>query len=177
MPSAGKGTLVRRRRPSARWGGEDGREDTLIIGPITALPETFPKLIESAEAEGFLQALTTLARNFESGTNRFDRPGEVLLTLWDREELLGVGGLNRDPYFPKRLVGRLRHLYVLPALRSQGLGRSLVEAWEARARGVFPMLQLFTQASRAGALYEALGYEPVQGETKVSHRKALVPQP
>ena len=85
----------------------------MIIVPITALPGAFPKLIESAEAEGF-QALTTLARNFESGTNRFDRPGEVLLTLWDREELLGVGGLNRDPYFPKRLVGRLRHLYALP---------------------------------------------------------------
>ena len=43
----------------------------MIIVPITAL--AFPKLIESAEAEGF-QALTTLARNFESGTNRFDRP-------------------------------------------------------------------------------------------------------
>lgn len=148
----------------------------MIIVPITALPAAFPKLIESAEAEGF-QALTTLARNFESGTNRFDRPGEVLLTLWDREELLGVGGLNRDPYFPSCLVGRLRHLYVLPSLRSQGLGRSLVEALEARARGVFFMLQLFTQASRAGAFYEALGYQPVQGETKVSHRKALLPQP
>ena len=55
----------------------------------------------------------------------------------------------------------------------------MVEALEARARGVFPMLQLFTQASRAGAFYEALGYQPVQGQTKVraSHRKALVPQP
>ena len=144
----------------------------MIIVPITALPGAFPKLIESAEAEGF-QALTTLARNFESGTNRFDRPAEVLLTLWDREELLGVGGLNRDPYFPNCLVGRLRHLYVLPSLQGPGGAFTL----EARARGVFPMLQLFTQASRAGAFYEALGYQPVQGQTKVSHRKALVPQP
>jgi GNAT superfamily N-acetyltransferase len=148
----------------------------VIIAPITALPGGFPKLIGSAKAEGF-QALTTLARNFQSGTNRFARTGEVLLTLWDGDDLLGVGGLNRDPYFPKHDVGRLRHLYVLPSLRSQGLGRSLVEALEARAQDVFPMLQLFTQSVRAGTFYEALGYQPVQGENKVSHRKALASQP
>ena len=148
----------------------------MIIAPITELPGDFPKLIESAEAEGF-QALTTLARNFESGTNRFYRAGEVLLTLWDGDDLLGVGGLNRDPYFPKQNVGRLRHLYVLPSLRSQGLGRSLVEALEARAQDVFPILQLFTQSVRAGAFYEALGYQVVRGEDKVSHRKVLASHP
>ena len=144
----------------------------MIITPITELPRALPALIASAEAEGF-QALTTLAQNFERGTNRFARGGEVLLTPWEGDDLLGIGGLNRDPYFPERTVGRLRHLYVLPPLRSQGLGRSLVEALEARAQGVFPMLQLFTQSPRAGAFYEALGYQPIQGETKVSHRKAI----
>ena len=66
---------------------------------------------------------------------------------------------------------------MLPSLRSQGLGRSLVEALEARAQDIFPMLQLFTQSVRAGTFYEALGYQPVQGENKVSHRKALASQP
>ena len=144
----------------------------MIIAAITELPGTLPKLIASAEAEGF-QALTTLARNFQRGTNRFARPREVLLTLWDGDDLLGIGGLNQDPYFPETVIGRQRHLYVLPSLRSQGLGRRLVEALEARARGIFPMLQLFTQSPRAGAIYEALGYQLVQGETKVSHRKAI----
>jgi len=144
----------------------------VIITPITELPRALPTLIASAEAEGF-QALTTLARNFESGTNRFAGAGEVLLTLWDGDDLLGIGGLNRDPYFPERTVGRLRHLYVLPPLRSRGLGRSLVKALENHAKGVFPVLQLFTQSPRAGAFYEALGYQSIQGETKVSHRKAI----
>jgi hypothetical protein len=53
----------------------------------------------------------------------------------------------------------------------------LVEALEARAQDVFPMLQLFTQSVRAGTFYDALGYQPVQGENKVSHRKALASQP
>ncbi len=53
-----------------------------------------------------------------SGANRFDKPGECLIGLFDGERLVAVGGLNSDPYDTSgRAVGRLRHVYVAQSHR------------------------------------------------------------
>jgi GNAT superfamily N-acetyltransferase len=66
-----------------------------------------------------------LVEEWASGANRFDRPGEVLLGAWLDGQLVGVCGLNVDPYAAQERVGRVRHLYVLSALRRLGVGRRL----------------------------------------------------
>jgi GNAT superfamily N-acetyltransferase len=117
--------------------------------------------------------LDRLIENFRSGANDFARAGEALFGAYCAQQLVGVGGLNIDPYFEHETLGRVRHLFVHPSARGAGIGRALVEAIEARARGCFQRLQLFTPDQLAACFYEALGHEAVDGVTKVSHWKWL----
>ena len=64
-----------------------------------------------------------LVDEWGSGANRFDRPGEALFGARGAGRLLGVCGLNVDPYAGDDRVGRVRHLYVQSTSRRQGVGR------------------------------------------------------
>ena len=120
--------------------------------------------------------LDRLNDNYQSGANAFNRSGEALFGLERMGQLVGVVGLNIDPYFNDSDIGRVRHLYVHPAFRRSGVGRVITEAIEAHATGRFTRLQLFTSADAAARFYEALGYSVVSGVEKVSHAKELGPQ-
>jgi GNAT superfamily N-acetyltransferase len=122
-------------------------------------PELAPLVAES-EREGF-RFLARLVREFDDGTNRFDAPGEALLGCYRGAELVGVGGLNRDPYSPEPQVGRLRHLYVSPPFRRRRVGRTLVDSLVAAARPHFGVLLLRTDTPAAARFYETLGFAPV----------------
>jgi GNAT superfamily N-acetyltransferase len=138
------------------------------------LPPPWPELapvIEESEGEGF-RFLVRLRREFLDGANRFDAPGEALLGCRRGGELVGVGGLNRDPYSPEPRVGRLRHLYVAVAHRKAGIGRVLVAALVDAARPHFDVLRLRTDTDAAARFYEALGFAPVSSP-HASHRMAL----
>ncbi len=50
----------------------------------------------------------------------------MLLTASVQGVIVGIGGLNQDPYFNNPKVGRLRHLYVESGWRKRGVGRLLV---------------------------------------------------
>ena len=69
-------------------------------------------LIDDSEREG-LRFVRRLADEWASGANRFDRPGEMLFVAWGEGQVVGVAGLNVDPYTDGSGVGRVRHLYVL----------------------------------------------------------------
>ena len=60
-------------------------------------------------------ALRGCHEEWRTGTNRFDRPDEALFGAWAKGQLVGVCGLNIDPYRGDDRVGRVRHLYVLSA--------------------------------------------------------------
>ena len=115
--------------------------------------------------------LDRLVERFRAGTNRFDLAGEALFGVERSGALVGIGGLNIDPYFEDPTVGRVRHLYVHPDVRATGVGRKLMQAIETHAKGSFLRLQLFTPEKAAGEFYEALGFELLQGVHKVSHAK------
>src|SRR5256885_12809431 len=81
-------------------------------------------------------------------------------------ELVGVCGLNIDPYAADDRIGRLRHLYVRSAFRRRGEGGHLVTKAIETARGRFEVLRLCTTNSPAAQFYEPLGFRPAEGATQ-----------
>ena len=139
---------------------------------ITTPPELTSVLGETARSEGF-RMVDTLVKRFHSGANRFDRPGEALFGVKQAGRLVGIGGLNIDPYFGRVRTGRVRHVYVHPDFRGGGMGRHIVRSIEQKAGGTFDRLELFTPNEDASRFYEALGYRRVSGILKVSHTKRI----
>lgn len=132
---------------------------------LLALPAGLAALESEAVSEGF-GMITRLRTEWESGANRFDCEGEVLLGAFRADRLLGIGGLNRDPYINGPRVGRLRHLYVMKDERYSGIGRSLVESILRHAGGNFDSIRLWTD--RAVSFYDRLGFDRLDGP-KVTH--------
>jgi GNAT superfamily N-acetyltransferase len=125
-----------------------------------------PLVVESERAGlGFLRRLVD---EWDSGRNRFDRPGEALFGALTDGRLVGVCGLNIDPYADSPSVGRVRHLYVLIAHRRLGVGRWLAEVVVRTARASFDTLRLRTHDPAAARLYEALGFRSA-GEADSTH--------
>lgn len=136
---------------------------------IFELPESAPLLAAIAHCDGHSN-VERLISEFNSGTNRFDQVGEGLFAAIDTDELVGIGGVNVDPYAERR-IARVRRLYVHPDHRRFGVASALMREIEALARSHFPGIQLFTSSSEAGSFYERLGYHAVADQHKVSHAK------
>ncbi|MFE9364146.1 GNAT family N-acetyltransferase [Streptomyces sp. NPDC006978] len=110
-----------------------------------------------------------------------DRPGEwlaqpSLLAAWVAEQegnIVGHVGLNRGGAedrapglwsrrtgVPAEQAAVISRLFVSPAARGHGTGALLVEraSFEARRRGLHPVLDVLTTDASAVALYEHLGW-------------------
>ena len=117
-------------------------------------------------AEGY-QFIARLCDEWRSGANRFDAPGEGLFVAQHSSGLVGVCGLNRDPYVDDPSIGRVRHLYVNPSHRRQGVGRSLVTTLIEAAAVRFRILRLRTTPG-AESFYQALGFQcPIAGHEPI----------
>ena len=134
--------------------------------------ERVSPMIEESERAG-LGFVRRLAEEWASGRNRFDRAGEVMLGALMGSRLIGVCGLNIDPYAGGPDVGRVRHLYVLASHRRQGVARQLVGAVIEAARGPFVTLRLRTTNEAAARLYESLGFRRQAGDQHCSHLMGL----
>ena len=136
----------------------------IAVRPITLPLAGFADLAAEARGQGrdFVDRMDT---EWRDGRNRFEAPGEVLFGAFDGDRLVGVGGLNRDPYVAAARIGRLRHLYVLQAWRRRGVGVALVGAVVDAARGRFDCVRLRTSAPPAARLYEALGFARLDDPT------------
>jgi len=122
-----------------------------IIERVTGPPAgALDDLLAESEREGS-RFVRRLFDEWTAGTNRFDRPGEALFAARLGDRLIGVCGLNIDPYAAAPNVGRVRRLYVLTAYRRLGAARHLVLAVLEAARGRFDVLRL---------RYESLGFRP-----------------
>jgi GNAT superfamily N-acetyltransferase len=143
----------------------------MIIRTIDSITPDIESLAVQASREDF-DSVQRLVSEFASGTNRFDQAGECLLGVFDSGRMVGIGGINVEPYEPASGAGRLRRLYVIKRLRRHGIGAELLGNLEARAKPWFPRLQLFAPSEQAAAFYESMGYER-QERYKVSHSKEL----
>ena len=138
------------------------------------------ELVAESERLG-LRLVRRLADEWATGANRFDRPGEILFGASIDRRLVGVCGLNIDPYAGDERVGRLRHLYVLSAFRRMGVGRQLVERVMKAAHGRFDDVRLRTNDAAAARLYEKLGFAATSVEattrtSRISHPSSAVDQ-
>ena len=130
----------------------------MIIERLSELPsEAFDPLVAETEQAG-LRFVHRLVEEWASGRNRFERPGEACFAALVDGRIVGVCGLNVDPYTAEPRVGRVRHLYVLSAYRKLGVGERLVAEVIAAGRGQFGILRLRTQNETAARLYERMGF-------------------
>jgi len=136
-------------------------------------PDTLADLIAESRREG-LRFVRRLADDWASGTNRFDRPGECFFTAQVDGRIVGVCGLNVDPYLipsghKDTSIGRVRRLYVAEAYRGQGVGRRLLAAVVSAAAEHFTLLRVRTENEAAGTLYESAGFKPVSDVADCTH--------
>lgn len=124
---------------------------------VDDLPDDLFVLLEASLAEGY-DFVERLITDWNDGSNRFDRPGEVLLQVRDGLALVAIGGLNVDPYLDDASVGRIRHVYVLPSARRFGVGSVLIRSLLACARTDFARVRLRVGTPRGRPFYEALGF-------------------
>ncbi|MFA7193865.1 MAG: GNAT family N-acetyltransferase [Candidatus Paceibacterota bacterium] len=105
---------------------------------------------------------------WRSGVNTFSKPSEKLWGLTIDDEIIGLGGLNQDPYTENPEVGRVRHVYIMKKYRGLGLSKILMKLIINRAKQHFTSLRLSTKNPVAISLYESLGFEKTE-EHKATH--------
>jgi N-acetylglutamate synthase-like GNAT family acetyltransferase len=132
---------------------------SLVIERVTDLPrDAIAELVQESTANG-IEFLRRLESEWLSGANRFDRPGESLFVALREKHVVGVCGLNIDPYSESPSTGRLRHLYVAARCRREGIGRALVSKIVVEAAKSFAILTLRTGTAEADDFYAALGFK------------------
>ena len=104
--------------------------------------------------------------DWTSSENQFDARGEGFwLAVTSLGQVVGMVGLNIDPYLNDPSIGRLRHLYVHPDHREGGVGTELVTAAMQSALGEFKRVRLRTPGDRADAFYDNYGFERSMSDT------------
>jgi GNAT superfamily N-acetyltransferase len=136
-----------------------------------ALPDGFDALRDEARAQGF-GMLDRLARDWDTGADRFAREGEVVLAAFVDGVLAGVGGLTHDPVLLGAL--RMRRFYVGQRFRRLGVARHLAEALLALPRGNRTLITVNAGTPDAPAFWEALGFVRYSG---ARHTHVLVSAP
>lgn len=124
---------------------------------IFEVPSDIGPLIEAAAEEGH-NLVIRLVDEWRDGSNRFDRAGELLAEVRCDGSLCAVGGLNVDPYTDDPTVGRIRHVYVDPRHRREGVGRLLIEFLVGHARAHFSRVRLRSLRDPGPGFYAALGF-------------------
>jgi GNAT superfamily N-acetyltransferase len=143
--------------------------EELIIASVAHLPlDRFAEMLAESEVSGY-QFLRRVVDEWESGVNRFSRPGEALLIAQLSGRWVGACGLSIDPYLNDPRVGRVRNVYVLAEHRRMGTGRRLIEEAIARACANFEVLRLRGEEEGPARLYESLGFRTCRGIPNCTH--------
>ncbi len=149
-----------------------------MVGVIDYLPlspdETdLRPLSDEAWRDGY-PFVERMLHDWNAGIDRFDDDGARLVGAFEGDELVGFGGLNRDPYTTEN-VGRVRLLYVTRPHRGEGVATSLFGHLLDGASIWFPRLRVRSTPG-AASFYEHLGFAPVD-EPDATHALPLRPSP
>jgi GNAT superfamily N-acetyltransferase len=129
--------------------------------------EALNELLVESMLEGF-RHITRLVEDYTNGTNRFDHNDEALFLCLLDNRVIGICGLNRDPYYGDG-VGRVRRLYILKEFRRLNIGSKLTKAVIQRAGNYYRRLVLKTDNPKASKFYKTLGFNEVLGDEKITH--------
>ncbi|MGM1048054.1 MAG: GNAT family N-acetyltransferase [Bacillota bacterium] len=135
-------------------------------------PEDLTELLAQSTAEGF-RHINRLINDYITGINRFQNEDEALFECRVQNRVIGICGLNRDPY-SEEVIGRVRRLYVLKEFRRYGIGRRLTEEVINTAKSHYRKLVLKTDNPNASEFYKALGFKEVMDDEKVTHYLELI---
>ena len=124
-------------------------------------------LLKESKAGGYDFIHRTID-DWNSGANKFSKPGERLWGLVLATDLIAIGGLNHDPYAGDENIERIRHLYVQEAHRREGYASVLMRTIIDEAKRHFTVLRLYTDNPAAAKFYETLGFQRVS-TPKASH--------
>jgi len=69
--------------------------NAVVVRQIVELPEHFEQLFVEAATEGF-DTISVLQDQWRDGSNRFKRPGEILVLATIHDEVAGIGGITQD---------------------------------------------------------------------------------
>ena len=139
----------------------------ITVASITDLElDSLDELRAESSREGF-RFIERLCEEWASGSNRFNAPGEALFAAISNGQVVGICGLNRDPYASDPRIGRVRRLYVAPAQRRHGVGRALLETVVTHARRHFSLLRVRSEA--ASEFYTAQGFRRIASDKDVTH--------
>ncbi|MBU5344270.1 GNAT family N-acetyltransferase [Paenibacillus lautus] len=125
------------------------------------------ELLTESKREGF-RNIHRLVNDYNEGSNRFQHEDEALFECRVGHRVIGICGLNRDPYSDGS-IGRIRRLYVLKEFRHYGAGRRLVEAVIQKASSHYSKLVLRTDNPKAADFYMKLGFKEVKGDVRITH--------
>ncbi len=132
----------------------------------------FKYLVQESKEEGF-NFLKKLINEYENKLNTFNKTGECLYGIFQGEKLIGIGGLNEDPYTENNKIGRLRRFYISKDYRRIGLGKSLLNKLLSHAEKNFKVVVLHTDTKQGDAFYSANGFVKGQVYKGSSHYKVL----
>lgn len=127
------------------------------------------RLITESEEEGY-RFLTRLVQDYEDGSNTFNQDGEALYGAWDGlDNLVAIGGINRNPYTDNKDEARLRRFYTLGEARRKGVGSQLLSELMEHAKGTFSKVTCRTESAKADKFYRANGFEETHDTPDTTH--------
>ena len=132
----------------------------------------FKYLVQESKEEGF-NFLKKLINEYENELNTFNKSGECLYGIFQGEKLIGIGGLNADPYTENNKIGRLRRFYIAKDYRRIGLGKLLLNKLLSHAEKYFKVVVLHTDTKQGDVFYTANGFVKREVYKGSSHYKVL----
>lgn len=117
----------------------------------TINPLTLPLLQPLSEGCALVQ---TLWNEYTARKVTFRENGALLLGGYHEEHLIAVGDVHPDPYLNSPIIGRIRHVYVLPSHRRQGIAKALMD----QSAQQFTIFTLRTLTDHGRAFYADLGF-------------------
>ena len=133
----------------------------LRITRVASLPDQFDMLRSEAAAEGF-RNMESLFSQWQDGSNRFTRAGELLAVARVDGELAGIGGITQDFVDPAAL--RMRRFYVRALYRRHGVGRAIAKVALDAARPLGRRIFVYAETADAVKFWEAMGFVRIERE-------------
>lgn len=140
---------------------------TQIVRLDAELPESFATLNDCAKIEGY-GFLDRLAKNWQGGAYLGDTDASVF-GVFGLGDLVAIGAQTADEYDSSPDHRRLRHFYVHPDARRNGIGRNLAGTLIQEAFQLAPYLHLRATHDLSRAFWDAMGFERVDRPDR-SHR-------